>query len=78
MNTAVLLVDSVTYAIKARKALLAAGIRSSLKKVNTTATGRGCRHALVFERRHLFEAMAELKKANIAFERWRGEEHDLS
>ncbi len=77
MNTAVLLVDSVTYAIKARKALAAIGIRATLKKVNTTATGRGCRHALVLERRHLFDAMAELKKEDIAFERWRGDGYDL-
>ena len=73
MNTATLLVDSVTYGIKARKALLAKGIRSSLKKVNTTATGRGCRYALIFEQRHLFEAMAELERMHLPYERWRGE-----
>ena len=78
MNTAVLLVDSVTYAIKARKALLAIGIRSALKKLNTTDTGRGCRHALILEKRHLFDAMAELKKEGIAFEQWRGDGYDLS
>ena len=78
MNTAVLLVDSVTYAIKARKALMGVGIRSALKKVNITATGRGCRYALVLERRHLFDAMATLKKIPIAFEQWRGEDDGLS
>ena len=78
MNTAVLLVDSVTYAIKARKVLMRTGIRSALKKVNATPTGRGCRYALVLERRHLFDAMAALKQIPIAFEQWRGEDDGLS
>jgi hypothetical protein len=72
MNTAFLLVDSVTYAIKARKALSAIGIRASIKKVNSSATGRGCRYGIFIERRHLFSAMAELKQCNISYEEWRG------
>ena len=78
MNTSFLLVDSVTYAIKARKALAAIGIRATIKKVSATATGRGCRYGIFVERRHLFSAMAELKQNNIVFEEWRGDEHDLS
>ena len=78
MNTAFLLVDSVTYAIKARKALAAVNIRAVIKKVNTTATGRGCRYSIFIERQHLFSAMAELRRNNIIFEEWRGYGHDLS
>ncbi|MBP3592659.1 MAG: DUF3343 domain-containing protein [Clostridia bacterium] len=77
MNTAFLTVDSVTYAIKARKVLSAIGIHASVKKVNATATGRGCRYGIFIERRHLFSAMAELKQKNIAFEEWRGYGYDL-
>jgi len=68
MNTAFLLVDSVTYAIKARKALAAIGIRATLKKVNAKTTGRGCRYGIFFEQRHLFSAMGELQKQGISFE----------
>ena len=71
MNTATLLVDSVTYAIKARRALSAVGIRSSLKKVNTMQIGRGCRYAVSFERQHLYAAMATLEGIGLAYEQWR-------
>lgn len=68
MNTAFLLVDSVTYAIKARKALAAIGIRATLKKVNDKTTWRGCRYGIFFDRRHLFSVMNELQKHGIPFE----------
>ena len=71
MNTAYLLVDSVTYAIKARKVLSAIGIRSSLKKI-TVHEMRGCKYAVYTERRHYFSAMAALRQSNIPFEEWRG------
>ena len=71
MNTAFLTVDSVTYAIKARKALAAIGIRASIKKVNAKTTRLGCRYGIFFEQRHLFSVMAELEKQGISFEKWR-------
>ncbi len=71
MNTAILLVDSVTYAIKARRALQGIGIRAAIKKVNADAVGGGCRYGVSIEGRHIFEAMAELSRKQIAFERWR-------
>ena len=72
MNTAFLLVDSVTYAIKARKALAQIGIRATVKKVNAKTTRLGCRYGIYFEQRHLFSAMAELKKQGISFEQVAG------
>ena len=71
MNTAFLLVDSVTYAIKARKALASIGIRATIKKVNAKTTGRGCRYGIFFEQRHLFSAMNVLREQEISFEKWR-------
>ena len=57
MNTAILVVDSVTYAIKARRALGAIGIRAAIKKVNSETVEGGCRYGIFFENRYLFEAM---------------------
>ena len=78
MNTSLLLMDSITYAIKARKALSAIGISATVKKINATTTGRSCRYGIFIEQRHLFSAKAELKKCNITFEELRGYGNDLS
>ena len=73
MNTAILLVDSVTYAIKAQRVLKDIGIRAVIKKVYSDSVKGGCRYGVFFEKRYVFEAMAELSKKQISFERWREE-----
>lgn len=78
MNTSLLLVDSITYAIKARKALSAIGINATVKKVSASATDHGCRYGIFIEQRHLYSAKARLKQSNIAFEELRGYGYDLS
>ena len=71
MNTAFLLVDSVTYAIKARRALAQIGIRASVKKVNTKTTKNGCQYGIFFEHRLLFSVTEELNRQGIPFEKRR-------
>ena len=71
MNTAFLLVDSVTYAIKARRALAQIGIRASIKKVNAKTTNHGCQYGIFFEHRLLFSVTEELNRQGIPFEKRR-------
>jgi hypothetical protein len=71
MNTDFLLVDSVTYAIKARRALAQIGIRATIKKVNAKTTKHGCQYGIFFERRLLFSVTEELNRQGIPFEKRR-------
>lgn len=73
MNTAILLVDSVTYAIKARRALARMGISSKIKKVSSKES-EGCRYGVFIERPRLYEAMARLSNEGIPYSQWRGGE----
>ncbi len=67
MNTTVLTVGSITYAMKARKMLLRDGIASKLIKVNGNNIGTGCNHALEIDSQDFFSATVILKENHIAF-----------
>ncbi len=73
MNTAILLVDSVTYAIKARRALSRIGISAVIKKVNAEGS-LGCRYGVMIKQRYLFDTMAALTEWHIPFTQLRGGE----
>lgn len=64
METTVLAVESVTYAIKGRKLLQRAGIRSKLIKPNGSA---GCGYGIEIYRKDYLLAIATLKNNFISF-----------
>jgi len=64
METTVLAVESVTYAIKGRKLLQHAGIRSKLIKPNSAA---GCGYGIEIYRKDYLAAIAILKSNLITY-----------
>ena len=79
MDTSILTVGSVTYAMKARKALLRAGVESSLVKVNVTESGMlGCRHGVEISNSDFYTAVAVLRDCRIDYQIYSGDKVDLS
>ena len=72
LNTTVLTVGSVTYAMKARKLLLRGGIRSKLVKVNGDNMSMGCNHGLEIDKDDFYSAAVILKENRIAFSVFKG------
>ena len=60
-------VQTVTYAIKARKLLLRCGIQSKLIKTDSQDSGTGCRHGLEISNKDYFEAVKILGENGITF-----------
>lgn len=58
---------SVTYAIKAKKALQRIGIRSELVKVDASRTVRGCTHGISLSYDDYYDAIMELRKSGIEY-----------
>ena len=63
----VLIVGSVTYAFKARKLLLRAGIDAKLIKVNGTASVTGCNHAIEINPDDFYSAVAILRENAVEY-----------
>ncbi len=58
-------IGSITYAMKARKALSAISIRSKISKITSL---NGCEYSLEFPEEQFYSAIAELKRQNIKYE----------
>ena len=67
MNTTVLTLGSVTYAIKGRKLLMRAGINSKLVKVSGGTVGAGCNHGLEISSDDFYSAVSVLRAAGVAY-----------
>jgi hypothetical protein len=67
MKQTTLTVGSVTYAIKAKKALLGIGIKSKLIKVTSSSKNLGCEYGIEFPSVYFLDAVAELKKQKINY-----------
>lgn len=67
MNTTIIAVGSVTYAIKAKKNLERMGIKASLVKADTTKTSGSCTHGIKIHSSYLYDAVAVLKKMGIDY-----------
>ena len=65
METTTLAVESVTYAMKAKKLLRQAGIRSKLIKPNNAESG--CGYAVEIDRSDFLAAVAVLRKNLISY-----------
>ena len=72
LNTAILTVGSVTYAIKARKLLLRSGIRSKLVKVNENKSARGCSHGIEIDGSDFYSVVAVLRESGIPYSVYSG------
>lgn len=66
MNEVTVMIGSVTYAIKAQKALAAKGIRASIIK-NEHAGSRGCTYGLRLAAKDSVSAEGILKLAGIKY-----------
>ena len=67
MNTTTITVGSVTYAIKVKKLLERAGIRSRLIKVDASVTENGCTYGINIDSSMLYDAVVILKGNGISY-----------
>ena len=67
LDNTTLTVGSVTYAIKARRLLLHAGIRAKVVKTVSDGTGSGCTHGIVIPSSRFFDAVVILKENGIDY-----------
>lgn len=65
MQKKLIKIGSITYALKARKALSAIGIRTRLQK--TSSDANGCAYSIEISEQQLFAVIAELKKQGISY-----------
>ena len=66
MDNTTLTVGSITYAIKARRLLLHAGIRARTIKL-VTEEGGGCVHGIVIPSSRFLDAVVILKENGISY-----------
>lgn len=67
MNDIIVTVGSVTYAIKLRRLLSRAGIRSKLVKVENQDTKSGCTHAVRISPNDFYNAVVIMKEYGISY-----------
>ena len=77
MNSTIVTVGTVTYAIKLRRLLLRAGIRSKLVKVES-ASNDGCTHGVKINSSDFYRAVVVMKGNNISYSVYSGRYYDLS
>lgn len=66
MNDVTVMIGSVTYAIKAQKAIAKKGIRTGIIK-KESAGERGCTYGLQFDSRHSMAIVGILKTSGIQY-----------
>jgi len=67
VNEMTIIVGSMTYASKAKKALSDVGIRARIVKTDTNYS-RGCIYGVTFSNEQFLSAVAELRKQGIQYE----------
>lgn len=67
MNTTTLTVGSVTYAIKVRKLLERAGVKSKLIKVDSSKSKSGCTYGIQLQSALFYDAVNILKNNGISY-----------
>ena len=77
MNSTIVTVGTVTYAIKLRRLLLRAGIRSKLVKVDNTNTEGGCSHGIAINESDFYPAVVVMKSNGIKYSVYNGHSYDL-
>ena len=72
MNSTIVTVGTITYALKAKKLLSRAGIRSKLVKVESGATQNGCTHGIEISAKDFYHAVLVLKENGINYSVYSG------
>lgn len=67
MNKTTITVGSVTYAIKVRKLLERAGVKSKLIKVDSSKTKSGCTYGIELQSSFFYDAVNVLKNNGISY-----------
>ena len=67
MKNAIITFESMTYGIKAKKALAVNGINSKLIKLSSDTPSSGCVYGLDMDYKNFFLAKKILKEANSPF-----------
>ena len=67
MNSIIITVGSVTYALKLKKLLSRESIRSRLVKLSNTDDGLGCTHGLEIEEKDFYSAVVIMKRNEINY-----------
>ena len=71
MNSIIVTVGAVTYALKLKKLLLREGIRSKLVKVDGSAGSMGCSHGVEIDERDFYSAVVIIKNNGISYSVYR-------
>ena len=72
LNSTIVTVGTVTYAIKLRKLLLREGIRSKLVKVDARENKSGCIHGVEVENKDFYHVISILKSNGISYSVYNG------
>ena len=67
MNTAVIAVGSVTYAVKVKRQLERRGVSGFLVKVDSEKNGGSCTHGIRINSSYIYDAVDMLKKMGIDY-----------
>lgn len=67
LENTVITLSSITYAMKAKKLLSRAGIRSELIKVDSSKSKKGCAFGLEIPTSRFYDAVAELRRYNFDY-----------
>ena len=65
MQEKLIKIGSITYALKAKKALNAIGIKPRVQK--TSSDANGCAYSIVISEDQLYNVIAELKRQGISY-----------
>jgi hypothetical protein len=76
LNTTTITVGSVTYAIKVKKLLERAGIRSNLIKVDASRSSKGCTYGIKINTAFFYDAVSIMKNHGINYSVY--SDYDLS
>ena len=72
LNNTIITVGSVTYAIKLRKLLSRAGIRSKLVKTERPGSKNGCTHGVEIDEKDFYHAVVVMKENGISYKVYPG------
>ena len=67
MNTTVVAVKSITYALKARKLLRQGGFGANIVKLDSSKTEEGCTHGIEIHSQNLYNVVAILRENGIEY-----------
>ena len=76
LKSIIVTVGTVTYAIKLRRLLLRAGIRSKLVKVDSTDSS-GCTHGVQIAEGDYYSAVVVMQNGGIQYKVFDGRYHDI-